>query len=75
MSEFRHLWINLDICRINETLLENTNNLAIPFGRTTNYGLKLIKVSGPSLSLDLRNLKYFSNFKISLKKHLSEKYN
>ena len=62
----------------NESLLENTNNLAIPFGRTTNYGLKLIKVSGPkfwnSLPLDLRNLKSFTNFKNSIKKHLLEKY-
>ena len=27
----------------------NTNNLFIPFGRTTHYGLKLIKVSGPKI--------------------------
>ena len=62
----------------NINLLENTNNLAIPFGRTSNYGLKLIKVSGPklwnSLPLDLRNLKSLDNFKASLKKHLLSKY-
>ena len=60
------------------SLLDNTNNLSIPFGRTTNYGLKLIKVSGPklwnSLPLDIRNLKSLSNFKSSLKEHLLEKY-
>ena len=62
----------------NSILLENTNNLSIPFGRTTNYGLKLIKVSGPklwnSLPLDIRNLKSLSNFKASVKNHLLVKY-
>ena len=28
---------------------ESTNNLSIPFGRTTHYGLKQIKVKGPKL--------------------------
>ena len=60
------------------SLLDNTNNLAIPFGRTTHCGLKLIKVSGPkswnSLPLDLRNIKSFSKFKISVKKFLIDKY-
>ena len=56
--------------------LDNTNNLFISFGRTTNYGLKLIKVSGPkmwnSLPLDIRIKKSLSNFKSSLKKYLLE---
>ena len=58
----------------NYSKMSYTNNLFIPFGRTTNYGLKLIKVSGPkiwnNLPLDLRNIKSFSNFKNSIKNHL-----
>ena len=56
-----------------------TNNLFIPFGRTTNYGLKLIKVNGPkiwnTLPLEIRNIKSLSNFKITLKNHFLETYN
>ena len=43
-----------------DSLQEPTNNLSIPFGRTSHYGLKQIKVSGPkiwnSLPLDSRNI-------------------
>jgi len=56
----------------------STNKLSIPFGRTTHYGLKQIKVKGPkiwnSLPLDLRNIKSLINFKISIKKHLLGTY-
>ena len=56
-----------------------TNNLFIPFGRTTNYGLKLIKVSGPKLwnnvPLDIRIIKSLSNFKITLKNYILDTYN
>ena len=55
-----------------------TNNLFIPFGRTTHYGLKLIKVSGPklwnNLPLDLRTIKSISNFKNSVKNHIIRTY-
>ena len=57
----------------------NSNNLFIPFGRTTNYGLKLIKVNGPkiwnTLPFDVRNIKSLCNFKTALKNHFLETYN
>ena len=57
---------------------ETTNNLFIPFGRTTNYGLKKVKVNGPkiwnSLPINLRNYKSLNTFKILLKKYLLELY-
>ena len=57
---------------------QTTNNLFIPFGRTTNYGLKKIKVNGPkiwnSLPINLRNYKSLNTFKIVLKKYLLEPY-
>ena len=60
------------------SLLVNTNNLYIPYSRTTHYGLKLIKVRGPklwnSLPFDLRSLKSLSSFKISLKNYLLKSY-
>ena len=60
------------------SLQESTNNLSIPFGRTTHCGLKQIKVSGPriwnSLPLALRNIKSLINFKNSIKKYLLETY-
>ena len=62
----------------NEDLQESTNNLSIPFGRTTHYGLKQIKVSGPkiwnSLPLDIRNIKSLIKFKNSVKNYLLGPY-
>ena len=62
----------------NISLLGNTNNLFIPFGRTTNYGLKQIRINGPkiwnSLPSDIRNIKSLIKFKSSLKYYLLETY-
>ena len=57
---------------------ESTNNLSIPFGRTTHCGLKQIKVKGPklwnSLPLDLKIIKSPSKFKNSIKNYLLGAY-
>ena len=56
----------------------STNNLYIPFGRTTNYGLKSIKINGPkiwnNIPAEIRNIKSLFQFKMTLKKHLLESY-
>ena len=55
-----------------------TNNLFIPYGRTSNYGLKKIKVSGPkiwnSLPSEIRNIKSLIKFKNVVKNYLLECY-
>ena len=57
---------------------ETTNNLYIPFGRTTNYGLKQIKVCGPkiwnSLSSVTRSINSFAKFKLLVKNYLLGNY-
>ena len=56
-----------------------TRTLFVPIARTTNYGLKLIKVQGPKIwnklptSLRVENLA-FSTFIRKLKTHLLELY-
>ena len=56
----------------------STNNIFIPFVRTTYYGLKSIKINGPkiwnNLPVDLRTIKSLSKFKSLLKHHLLESY-
>ena len=51
-----------------------TNKLFIPYGRTSNYGLKQLKISGPklwnSLPTDVRNIKSLIQFKNSVKNYL-----
>ena len=55
-----------------------TNNLFIPYGRTSNYGLKKIKVNGPkiwnSLPSEIRNIKSLIKFKTVVKNYLLECY-
>ena len=55
-----------------------TNKLSIPFGRTTHYGLKQIKVHGPkiwnSLPLSIRNTESLLKFKKSIKNNLLKTY-
>ena len=55
-----------------------TNNLFIPYGRTSNYGLKKLKVSGPkiwnSLPSDIRNIKSLIKFKNAVKNYLLDCY-
>ena len=62
----------------NKTSQVSTNKLSIPFGRTTHYGLKQVKVNGPkiwnSLPLDLRIMESFLKFKSSIKNHLLKTY-
>ena len=57
----------------------STNNLFIPIARTSNYGMKLLKVSGPkiwnSIPLDIRSSTSFTRFKKLVKNHLINKYN
>ena len=56
-----------------------SNNLFIPFARTTNYGLKSIKVIGPRkwnvTPRDIRNIAARIGFKIAIKKYLLSRYN
>ena len=69
---------NLTRTNYNISTQESTNNLSIPFGRTTHYGLKQIKVNGPkiwnSLPINLRNTESFLNFKKSIKNYLLGNY-
>ena len=55
-----------------------TNNLFIPYGRTSNYGLKKVKVNGPkiwnSLPSDIRNNKSLIKFKNAVKIYLLDYY-
>ena len=66
--------------RSNFSLSNNssTNNIFIPFARTTYYGLKSIKVNGPkiwnNLPADLRNIKSLFKFKLLIKHYLLESY-
>ena len=56
-----------------------TNNLFIPSARTSNYGLKLLKVNGPriwnSIPVGVRTAMSITTFKSLLKDHLLSKYN
>ena len=60
-----------------ENLL-NSNNLFIINARTTHYGLKLLKVSGPkiwnSIPKQMRNVQSVNSFKLLFKKHLLAQY-
>ena len=56
-----------------------TNNLFIPSARTSNYGLKLLKVNGPkiwnSIPIGVRTTMSSFSFKKLLKDHLLSNYN
>ena len=56
----------------------NSNNIFIINARTTHYGLKLIKVSGPKIwnciPKQIRDSKSVNSFKLLLKKHLITQY-
>ena len=56
----------------------NSNNLFIINARTTHYGLKLIKVSGPKMwnftPKQIRDSQYVSSFKLLLKIYLLAQY-
>ena len=55
-----------------------TNNLFIPSARTSNYGMKLLKVNGPKMWNDIpvriRNTLSLTSFKNLLKDHLLSDY-
>ena len=52
----------------------STNNLFVPFARTSNYGLKLLKVKGPkiwnSIPTGIRSTLSHIRFKKLIKSHL-----
>ena len=54
------------------------NNLLIPFARTTNYGLKQLRVNGPriwnTLPNELKNMTYLHAFSRKLKIHFISEY-
>ena len=62
-----------DLCK-----LTKSNNLFIHYARTTHYGLKLIRVSGPkiwnSLPLEIRNSNSINLFKKDIKEYLMSLY-
>ena len=49
---------------INENVF-NTTNLFIPFARTTNYGIKSIKVMGPKIWNEIPNINVLQNWLVS----------
>ena len=67
--------------RLNYNVVDNTNtnNLFIPSARTSNYGLKLLKVKGPkiwnTIPNGVRSSLSFISFKKLLKVHLLSRYN
>lgn len=56
-----------------ELVLVSTNNLFVPFARTSHYGLKSVKIKGPSLwnevPYNIRKINSRNMFKRALKKH------
>ena len=54
-------------------VLVNTNNLFVPYARTTHYGLKSIRVKGPTIwnnvPYNIRSIEFRNTFKRELKKY------
>ena len=67
--------------RLNYNIVSDkpTNNLFIPSARTSNYGLKLLKVNGPkiwnAIPAGVRTIMSLIRFKKLLKDHLLSNYN
>ena len=54
-------------------VLVNTDNLFVPYARTTHYGLKSIRVKGPTIwnnvPYNIRSIEFRNTFKKELKKY------
>ena len=54
-------------------VLVNTDNLFVPYARTTHYGLKSIRVKGPTIwnnvPYNIRSIEFRNTFKRELKKY------
>ena len=84
-----HLWFETNVSKHNhatransiilsDSMVTQTFNLFIPYGRTTHYGLKSVKVFGPkiwnNIPIDIRSICSCKAFTKACKKHYISQY-